>query len=153
MGRVKFTPSQDCQSPKGLTKLGGKKRRRFTHQKQQYISRFQIPFCHRKRELEIRFPLLAKYLFATSTCTCCRNLLRNLHLLHKNHWLPSMEFRPRNYTTEREAHALPRVRAEHHPFSAPSSPLHQVQLTVTNSLKFFRYFSLTLSACLVAKKI
>ncbi|GMY31180.1 VPS35 endosomal protein sorting factor-like isoform X1 [Fagus crenata] len=48
-----------------------------------------------------------------------------------------MEFRPRNYTTEREAHALPRVRAEHHPFSAPSSPLHQVDVVDHGNGDFF----------------
>ncbi|XP_050246843.1 uncharacterized protein LOC126694549 isoform X1 [Quercus robur] len=34
-----------------------------------------------------------------------------------------MEFRPRNYTAERQSHALPRLRAQNHPLSAPSSPL------------------------------
>ncbi|KAL5548421.1 hypothetical protein UlMin_003652, partial [Ulmus minor] len=33
-----------------------------------------------------------------------------------------MEFRPRNYVAEAKSHALPRLRADEHPFSAPSSP-------------------------------
>ena len=37
----------------------------------------------------------------------------------------SMEFRPRNYIAEKEAHALPRVRADDHPLSAPSSLTHR----------------------------
>ncbi|XP_024158297.1 VPS35 endosomal protein-sorting factor-like isoform X1 [Rosa chinensis] len=41
----------------------------------------------------------------------------------------SMEFRPRNYTAEKQAHALPRSRADGHPLSAPSSPpRHQVEV-------------------------
>ncbi|KAK9938592.1 hypothetical protein M0R45_015320 [Rubus argutus] len=36
-----------------------------------------------------------------------------------------MEFRPRNYIAEKEAHALPRVRADDHPLSAPSSLTHR----------------------------
>ncbi|KAJ9153808.1 hypothetical protein P3X46_027210 [Hevea brasiliensis] len=33
-----------------------------------------------------------------------------------------MEFRPRNYSAEQEAHALPRSRADHNPLSTPSPP-------------------------------
>nr|XP_011461060.1 PREDICTED: UPF0505 protein C16orf62 homolog isoform X2 [Fragaria vesca subsp. vesca] len=36
----------------------------------------------------------------------------------------SMEFRPRDYTAEKQAHALPRSRADDHPLSAPSSLAH-----------------------------
>ncbi|XP_065862426.1 uncharacterized protein [Euphorbia lathyris] len=39
-----------------------------------------------------------------------------------------MEFRPRNYSSEQEARAIPRSRADHHPLSSPSpsqSPLNQ----------------------------
>ncbi|RXI03462.1 hypothetical protein DVH24_004114 [Malus domestica] len=42
-----------------------------------------------------------------------------------------MEFRPRNYIAEKEAHALPRVLADSHPFSAPSSP-SQLQVEVVD---------------------
>lgn len=41
----------------------------------------------------------------------------------------SMEFRPRNYIAEKEAHALPRVRAGDHPLSAPSSLTHRQVLS------------------------
>ncbi|XP_050138630.1 uncharacterized protein LOC126614962 isoform X1 [Malus sylvestris] len=42
-----------------------------------------------------------------------------------------MEFRQRNYIAEKEAHALPRVLADSHPFSAPSSP-SQLQVEVVD---------------------
>ncbi|XP_068312077.1 uncharacterized protein [Pyrus communis] len=42
-----------------------------------------------------------------------------------------MEFRPRNYIAEKGAHALPRVLADSHPFSAPSSP-SQLQVEVVD---------------------
>ncbi|XP_058751925.1 uncharacterized protein LOC131625025, partial [Vicia villosa] len=37
-----------------------------------------------------------------------------------------MEFRPRDYKTENESHALPRARADAHPLSCPLPPLTQV---------------------------
>ncbi|XP_058751934.1 uncharacterized protein LOC131625036 isoform X1 [Vicia villosa] len=37
-----------------------------------------------------------------------------------------MEFRPRDYKTENESHALPRARADAHPLSSPLPPLTQV---------------------------
>ncbi|KAA8523649.1 hypothetical protein F0562_010072 [Nyssa sinensis] len=39
-----------------------------------------------------------------------------------------MEFRPRNYGAEEEEHAIPRVPADIHPLSAPSSSQHQVDV-------------------------
>ncbi|XP_073223706.1 uncharacterized protein [Cicer arietinum] len=41
-----------------------------------------------------------------------------------------MEFRPRNYTTDNASHALPRVRADAHPLSAPPPPLAQLNVAV-----------------------
>ncbi|KAJ1389541.1 Vacuolar protein sorting-associated protein 35 [Sesbania bispinosa] len=41
-----------------------------------------------------------------------------------------MEFRPRNYSAENESHALPRVRADVHPLTAPPPPVAQVNVVV-----------------------
>lgn len=52
----------------------------------------------------------------------------------------TMEFRPRNYSAEKQAHALPRVRADDHPLSAPSS-LPPLQVPITSVIfSNFRYF-------------
>nr|KYP73434.1 UPF0505 protein C16orf62 isogeny [Cajanus cajan] len=48
-----------------------------------------------------------------------------------------MEFRPRNYSAENEAHALPRVRAAAHPLSAPPPPLAQVEVVDRGNTNFF----------------
>ncbi|BFG29632.1 hypothetical protein CerSpe_159060 [Prunus speciosa] len=49
-----------------------------------------------------------------------------------------MEFRPRNYSAEKQAHALPRVRADDHPLSAPSSRPHlQVEVMDHGDTEFF----------------
>lgn len=48
-----------------------------------------------------------------------------------------MEFRPRNYTAERAAHALPRVRADNHPLSASPSPHRQVDVVDHGNIDFF----------------
>ncbi|KAK7300034.1 hypothetical protein RJT34_10865 [Clitoria ternatea] len=54
-------------------------------------------------------------------------------------WLPnaSMEFRPRSYSAEYESHALPRVRADTHPFCAPPAPLAQVGAVDCKNTDFF----------------
>ncbi|KAH0987001.1 hypothetical protein GBA52_014178 [Prunus armeniaca] len=50
----------------------------------------------------------------------------------------TMEFRPRNYSAEKQAHALPRVRADDHPLSAPSSLPHlQVGVADHGDTEFF----------------
>ncbi|XP_062169549.1 uncharacterized protein LOC133875428 isoform X2 [Alnus glutinosa] len=48
-----------------------------------------------------------------------------------------MEFRPRNYTAERAAHALPRVRTDNHPLSASPSPHLQVDVVDHGNSDFF----------------
>ncbi|KAL1307448.1 UPF0505 protein C16orf62 homolog isoform X1 [Arachis ipaensis] len=49
-----------------------------------------------------------------------------------------MEFRPRNYTAERESHALPRLRADAHPLSATlSPPLPQGDVVESGNSDFF----------------
>ncbi|XP_027329733.1 UPF0505 protein C16orf62 homolog isoform X3 [Abrus precatorius] len=50
-----------------------------------------------------------------------------------------MEFRPRNYSAEHESHALPRVRADAHPLSAPPSPpsIAQVDVVDCGNTDFF----------------
>ncbi|KAI4306118.1 hypothetical protein L6164_029425 [Bauhinia variegata] len=49
----------------------------------------------------------------------------------------SMEFRPRNYSAERQSHVLPRVRADVHPFSDPSLPVTQVDVVDHGNEDFF----------------
>ncbi|CAJ2672856.1 unnamed protein product [Trifolium pratense] len=41
-----------------------------------------------------------------------------------------MEFRLRNYISENQSHALPRLRADAHPLSPPPQPLAQVKVVV-----------------------
>ncbi|XP_012070871.1 VPS35 endosomal protein sorting factor-like isoform X2 [Jatropha curcas] len=51
-----------------------------------------------------------------------------------------MEFRPRDYNAEQEAHAIPRSRADHHPLLTPSpssSPQNQVIVTNLQDNDFF----------------
>ncbi|XP_059443996.1 uncharacterized protein LOC132175919 isoform X2 [Corylus avellana] len=48
-----------------------------------------------------------------------------------------MEFKPRNYTAERAAHALPRVCADNHPLSVSPSPHRQVDVVDHGNSDFF----------------